>query len=160
MLDHDDLETPGFELNTAYMVILSSNIFALLSHEDRTEARVMKFQVFLNNWQMLPKYPVENDQIFTCPSSQAPNHEWQDFVSVVYNKAIQFPELESNQSWMPDEYSSALMKYLDANRFFWDCLQVAQGEGREMIEDMIMKAPEGEQKPSDSHFCEASPKRS
>ena len=49
-------------------------------------------------------------------------------------------EIDLGTAWRLEEYSAALA-YIQANQFIWGCLQVARVENREVIEDMILKAP-------------------
>ena len=49
--------------------------------------------------------------------------------------------LKSNERLDLGDYIPAIA-YLKANQLFWECLQVARVEDREVIEDMILKAPD------------------
>ena len=137
---YDDLENLLIDFYAISQVFLA-NIFTLLPQKERTKVRVSKFQSILKGWIQMSAYVSDKNNAFICPSYQAPNEKWQIFRNRIQKAIEDFLEIDLSNTWGTDEYEAA-RSYLQANKLFWNCLQIARVEDRDEVEDMMFRAPD------------------
>jgi ABC-type cobalamin/Fe3+-siderophores transport system ATPase subunit len=129
-----------FDINTIKIVMITQ-IFAIIPHEERTKKRVEIFQTFYSFWEQMPANLLDTNRVIPCPDYQASNQEWQSFGNTIQKIAEYILGVEIYSSWSSVEYETALI-YLQNNQLFLDCMQVSKTENFERVKSMIMRAPE------------------
>ena len=102
-------------------------------------------------WEETQSKQISLDKVFPPLSyqDQASSQEWESFANSIRFKAEELLKTNLNPDWKADDYKIATL-YLQINRLFWHCLQVANVENRKAIEDMILNVPEGWEAPEEN----------
>ena len=121
-------------------ILILSDIFRSQHPNERAPKEILQFQNLAKILQFADN-PFIVKALKWIPTHISPTSEWEKYYAVI-RKAIE-NQLQIRLDIIPsvNEYQEAY-KYFQANKLFWDCLQVARVEDREAIEDMILKEPD------------------
>ena len=124
------------DISTVFAVIFIK-VMSIFPKNTRVEDRAIAFHSFLDGWQIFA-----NAQQFSFITPQrVSKQELVALHNIIKNRAHEILGIDPDAK-LEKEQCTAISKYLNANRLFYECLQVATLEEPNTIEDMLLKAPD------------------